>query len=318
MILKPIYTRETEALADLTIPPGATYLTGESVEERSGHWRDWSSSRDDVQVVDIIEQSRTAIRVRIANSTADIQLRSRKMLEAVVRSLGTEQLVLDITGLGHHVWAPIVRTAIEVSVPLRVIYAEPKEYRFSMNPTEGQIFDLSERIEGIAPLPGFAAFGRKADDDWYVPLLGFEGARGAYIYESVQPGRDAISPVIGVPGFRHEYPFHAYLGNKPWLEETRAWNRARYARANCPFSLFYVLADIGNTIDIDSGLTIAPVGTKPHALGAVLFHVVESHRRTEIVYDHPIRKPKRTHGVMMICAYDVSAFIDDWKSGRLQ
>ena len=95
------------------------------------------------------------------------------------------------------------------------VYVEPGDYRFSVAPTEGTIFDLSDSILGIRPLPGFASLMDVADEDaLFVPLLGFEGTRFAHIMDSVQPGRDRVFPVIGVPGFRPEYPFYTYWGNR--------------------------------------------------------------------------------------------------------
>jgi hypothetical protein len=52
------------------------------------------------------------------------------------------------------------------------------------------------------------------------------------------------------------------------------------------------------------------IGTKPHALGAVLFSLM-SGCPTELVYDHPIRKPGRTDGTERLLVYHVSAIIPD-------
>jgi hypothetical protein len=53
-------------------------------------------------------------------------------------------------------------------------------------------------------------------------------------------------------------------------------------------------------------LKIATIGTKPHALGAVLFSLL-SPRSIELVYDHPIRKASRTEGSARVLLYEVSA-----------
>ena len=42
-----------------------------------------------------------------------------------------------------------------IGISVEGVYVEPAEYRFSETPTEGDIFDLSERIAGITPIPGF-------------------------------------------------------------------------------------------------------------------------------------------------------------------
>ena len=54
-------------------------------------------------------------------------------------------------------------------------------------------------------------------------------------------------------------------------------------------------------------LKIAPIGTRPHALGAVLF-LLSSERRVELVYDHPIRRASGTTCSANLLVYDVSQF----------
>ena len=183
---------------------------------------------------------------------------------------------------------------------------EPDNYKANATPTEGQIFDLSERINGISPIPGFATFSRPNDDFVFIPLLGFEGPRVAYLLEDVQPVDDRIIPIVGVPGFRPEHPFNTYLGNRIALLESNAWLRVRFADANCPFSLFYLLEEIAKE-NRGAHLKIAIVGTKPHALGAMLF-VMRNMVGRELIYDHPVRKSERTSGVGRLLEYDVGAF----------
>ena len=188
------------------------------------------------------------------------------------------------------------------------MYVEPGDYSFSRNPIRGEIFDLSLRYEGISPLPLFTTiFSSDSENICFIPLLGFEGARFAYVMEKTEPPGGKTIPIIGVPGFRVEYPFYAYSGNEPKMTESRAWRKVHYARANCPFSLFYVLEDIlakypGHLIKI------APIGTKPHALGAII-KCATTKRETEIIYDNPRRKPERTSGTLNCLVYSVSDFL---------
>jgi hypothetical protein len=182
---------------------------------------------------------------------------------------------------------------------------EPRDYRKSEAPTEASIYDLSERVEGIAPLPGFVSLAVGDDEsDLFVPLLGFEGARLAFALEAAQPDRRNICPVVGVPGFRLEYPFDTYFGNRAKLAETRAWQNVRFASANCPFALYQVLTELGQGKD-RKRLRIATIGTKPHAVGAVLYYL-DYPTATEVIYDHPVRKAQRTSGTARVCVYDLS------------
>ena len=192
-----------------------------------------------------------------------------------------------------------------MGLSVRCVYVEPGDYRFSETPTESTIFDLSERVQGIEPLPGFASFVSSGlGATLFVPLLGFEGARFAYTLEAVQPRREDIVPIVGVPGFRAEYPFYAYSGNRLKLAETRAWQNVRFAAANCPFSVYYVLEEIA-AHRTHGKMIVAPIGTKPHALGAILYYL-DHPESTEILYDHPVRKERRTEGTSRVCVYDLS------------
>lgn len=89
--------------------------------------------------------------------------------------------------------------------------------------------------------------------------------------------------------------------------QTQAWKKVRYAVANCPFDAYYTLEEIA--ADFPSHiLKIAPIGTKPHAVGAVLYAIANS-ETVELVYDHPIRKARRTEGTARLLAYNVSCLM---------
>ena len=216
-------------------------------------------------------------------------------------------IYLDVTGLEHHVWSPLLRGMYVGTTQSYCVYAEPGDYRFSEQPTEARIFDLSEEIGGIRPLPGFVSLSTEGDDFLFVPLLGFEGARLTYMIEQAQPNQRRICPVVGVPGFRPEYPFYSYIGNGLPLRQTRAWQNVRFAPANCPFSLYLMLDRVAQE-NSRRFMKVAPIGTKPHAVGAVLYYLRRP-SETEILYDHPVRREHRTFGTSRICLYDVTSFL---------
>ncbi|MDY7540123.1 hypothetical protein QN372_06035 [Undibacterium sp. RTI2.1] len=138
-------------------------------------------------------------------------------------------------------------------------------------------------------------------------LLGFEGTRLKHIIENIEPNYEDIIPIIGVPGFKPWYLFDTFLGNRTTLSENSIWQRVLYAPAHCPFSCFYTLADLHEEFP-DRAMKIAMVGTKPHALGSVMFHLA-NFCATELVYDHPIRKHGRTDGTERLHVYHVSAIL---------
>lgn len=295
------------AAGDFQPEKGAAYIFGGGLEERSEHVESWLASRRDVVMCRVVEQGEAELTARLSDSTVTVQLRSAAQIASLLAALGDE-IYLDITGLAHHIWAPLLRGAWVANKRLWAVYVEPHEYNRASAPTEGRPYDLSERIEGVKPLPGFASLG-DVDEDRYLfaPLLGFEGTRLIHVVEHVQPPAESTVPVIGVPGFRAEYPFVTYRGNRKPLMDGQFWPNARYASANCPFDLFYTLR--GMLVDFDKEyVRVAPIGTKPHGLGAVIFSL-SSERRVEIIYDHPIRKPGRTTGSARLCLYDLSTFM---------
>jgi hypothetical protein len=303
---RPLLT-DVASVAQFLPEAGAAYVFGESPEERSEHVRSWEPRATDVEFVRIVEQETTRFSF-VKDGAQTASLRSAVQMQGFWSLLRQTAVYLDITGLGHHVWAPLLKAALETRKRVMVVYVEPYDYRFSATPTEGEIFDLSERISGIAPLPGFASLAdRREEDVCFVPLLGFEGTRFAYVLEQVQPPGQKIFPVVGIPGFRVEYPFYSYHGNRSPLRDSRAWHNVRFAMANCPFSLFYLLQDIAKDHPQDL-LKVAPIGTKPHALGAVLYYLARPDA-VELIYDHPVRKATRTTGAARLLVYHVSVLL---------
>jgi len=155
----------------------------------------------------------------------------------------------------------------------------------------------------------FSSFHDFPDENaCFIPLLGFEGTRFSYMFETVQPEDRKIFPVIGVPGFRQEYPFSAYLGNAAPLQRSEAYTRVKFAKSNCPFSAYYRIEELSRNYP-DHVIKLGLIGTKPHALGAILF-AIKNQDRSEIIYDHVKRKLGRTEGLDKCLVYGVSEFMN--------
>ena len=306
-IRKPVFTSILRDVGELRLKRGSLYITGLSVEERSHHTEIWEKNCIDVRFARLVREDAFSVTFGIEDEDREFALRSSSAISAFLDRQEFESVYLDITGLPHHVWAPLLRVIRERDESCFCVYVEPGDYQFSSVPTEYTIFDLSERIQGISPLPGFVSFvSDREEESIFVPLLGFEGARFAFTLEAVQPKRENIFPVIGVPGFRAEYPFYTYVGNRLSLWDTTSWHNVRFAAANCPFELYQVLEELAERHK-DRRMIVAPIGTKPHALGAVLYHL-DFVSRTELLYDHPVRRRMRTKGTSRVCLYDLSFF----------
>jgi hypothetical protein len=215
-------------------------------------------------------------------------------------------VAVDLTSLEHRVWAPLVKALLGNETHLVALYAEPDDYQKSFD-LPGTVYDLSI-TRGIEPLPGFARLARRKDDSGdFAPLLGFEGARLGHMFDQEEVEERATAPIVGSPGFRPEYPTYTYLANRDVLEKGRMHSPVEYARASCPFEAYDALVRIHTRIG-KRHLRVAPIGTKPHALGAVLF-AIDHPSSVELIYDHPVRSKGRTRGSRGVYVYEVSGFV---------
>lgn len=215
-------------------------------------------------------------------------------------------VAVDLTSLEHRVWAPLVRALIDQQRSFVALYAEPDDYR-KTDDLPGAVYDLST-TRGIEPLPGFARISRRREDRGdFAPLLGFEGARLGHIFDQEDVEVARTSPIVGSPGFRMEYPGYTFVANRDTLALDRMDQRVEFARASCPFEAYRALERVHDRVR-NRHLRIAPIGTKPHALGAVLYAI--NHADTaELVYDHPKRSQGRTRGTRGVYVYEVSDFL---------
>lgn len=306
VIDKPLFTAIYDPASSFKVQAGQLLIHGANTEERHG----WIEAVHPDQALCIDDVTHVDFAVHFRGASTRVSFRSSSQIRDFWTQLGGgSSVVIDLTTLPHPVWALLVRSGVQAGVDLDVCYTEPRDYNQNPTPTlEGDIFDLSERIEGIRPLPGFASFHDDLEDNFVlIALLGFEGARFAHVVESIEPRGSLIVPIIGVPGFQPEFVFHAYLGNKPALLNGSCYTQVRYAAANCPFSLAYLLEELARE-NPTALLKIALLGTKPHALGTFLFER-RARREVEFVYDHPVRKPKRTSGTARLLLYRVSRFL---------
>lgn len=78
--------------------------------------------------------------------------------------------------------------------------------------------------------------------------------------------------MIGVPGYRIDYPYETYWGNRYSLEMTKAWEHVTYAEANSIVDSYLTLGRISSR-NRNPNMIVAPIGTKPHAIGAILYAI---------------------------------------------
>jgi hypothetical protein len=282
--------RTSDNINDLGISATAVCLYSEyDVDDRASleFWRARTRAFPENHVAIEYESDQEVGLRRGYGSEQRLDLRDRRSLAAL---LSSRHIVIDISGMSNHVWPMMVKTAMEEQQSVQVVYTEPQSYRFHTTPADLFSFDLSERVKGVAPIPGFANLRTVSDQvkSIFVPLLGFEGDRPRQVILELDPAPPKIIPIVGVPGFQLEYPTFAVTCNKEFLDEQRAHGYMRVAPADDPFGTLRVLREIQKD-NPNHHIYIAPLGTKPHCLGAILF-ALRWPRSVEVLYDHPLRK----------------------------
>jgi len=307
-----LFSSVYQKIEDFLPEKDSVYIYGYSPEGRS-HIAEYliSKHKDYVNFIEIKEIAKDLILDTITNNK--YYLRSSKSMNTFFMQYKSSILYIDSSGLNNRICASLLNNAFKHNntsniTDIRVIYAEPATYDVVQFSSEGIFNDLSEKIEGIEPLPGFASIIPDDDNDTYfIALLGFEGGRFTYILEKIQPSKGSVFPVIGVPGFRAEYPFVAYWGNRRPLEDKNIWSNIKFAAANSIVEVYSLLTKILKSSP-SGRLKVAPIGTKPHAIGAILF-AIKNPLQVELIYDNPIRKTERTEGVGKIVECYVSKLL---------
>jgi hypothetical protein len=314
---QPLLSDFYGAREEIELASGSLYVYQRSGEERSANQDRW-----------LADQEVTSLELRaVAGSSTLLDigerrrapLRNRAELQALWTATEAQEICVDLTGIRNDVWAPLLRAALDAGLRVKALYVEPAEYRFAAKPRRGELFQLSDRREGLDQIPGFAALDAPGSEtaSVFVPLLGFEGARALHAFDELEPRSEDVVPIVGAPGFRVEYPMHTYQGNELFLEQGEHHTQITYAIANCPFAVYYRLEEIAGDYPA-ALLRIAILGTKPHALGAVLYAIAQEGRRREdrrrvgLIHDRPVVNPvgKRTTGTAHALLYDVSTFIE--------
>jgi len=307
------YTTTYSDIDSINLLPNSTYIYGYSPEKRSRVVVDFLINKyeDSVSFIQLEwkDEEKDIIKNKFTNQ--EHSLRSKENIKTLLSISPADTLYIDVSGLNNRISAALLKNTLsgDLSTNVFVLYAEPESYNIKKFASESVYNDLSEKINGIEPLPGFANIIPDDIDYKFIALLGFEGGRFTHLVNIVQPADDNIIPVIGVPGYRMEYPFVAYWGNRYGLTTTGAWANVKYAAANSLVDVYLLLNKIHKKSP-KSKKKLAPIGTKPHAIGAIIF-AIKHPKEVEIVYDNPKREIERTSGVGLIVVCEVSKLIKE-------
>jgi hypothetical protein len=160
-----------------------------------------------------------------------------------------------------------------------VFYTEPKSYLFPKG-----LFKSFHSCSGplsIEEIQGYSGFESRGAKRKLVILLGFDGDLSKEINEDISPNNTIV--VNGFPSYIPKFKDISLIANEKHVSDHNI--EVCYARANNPFEVYNLLQAIKDNDGEDTFINIAPLGTKPMALGACLFALHNPNVR--IVYPMP-------------------------------
>lgn len=225
-----------------------------------------------------------------------------------IEKLSNKVFVLDTTSLGFaEILLLLHYLSQKKNISIKLFYVEPDEYKLngkkSMFKNE---FDLSEGFNNFRKIPPYSILidSSSSHKAKLITLLGFENDRLSRILEDDDGARyDTFEHIIALPAFKPGWENISLHRHSHELKGTR---NLEFAPANNPYETNKVLENIKKNSK-DKNLVIAPIGTKPHAIGAIIFLINSklNEEKIGVMYDFPIKKEKRTDGVGFIHEYIV-------------
>jgi hypothetical protein len=177
-----------------------------------------------------------------------------------------------------------------------LVYAEPQDYN---RPRRSQIvhrrdFDLSDEVEEFTAVPGNPLLLLPEREVRAVIFLGFESQRLNRFLDQTSIAPGCCEFVFGVPAFRPGWEMDSFANNFRVLKGEKMAGRVHFCGAHSPVSAYEALVRIYGACS-SQRVSVAPIGTKPHGVGAALF--LCEHPDVGVVYDNPKRKKERSSKV---------------------
>lgn len=159
-----------------------------------------------------------------------------------------------------------------------IFYTEPLSYHFPEKSFTS--YKSSKGPLTILEIPGYSGREKRNDLRLLIILLGFDGDLAKEICEDITPSK--IILVNSFPGYIPKYKDMSLVANEKLTSNKH--NKIMYSRADNPFELFNLLSKI-ECEHKGYFINIAPLGTKPMALGACLYALMNNSVR--VIYPYP-------------------------------
>lgn len=276
--------QQADNSASLEIPPCDIALVGEPLDER-GDAAVALMNRIATRVHTVtFDQAENEVAIDGGAATPNV-------LDHLVNG---SSVTLEATTLGFAELFFAIRTLWDRErAHLHVVYAEPRDYlrTSARNPLTRRSFELTNEVAYFAGLPRATILLDGSRAVRAVLFAGYEGQRLQQLFEQVQIRATDSELVFGVPAFRPGWEMNSFANALPIIEEHGLTNRLRFAGAQNPAAAYSVLLDVRTSYPA-ARLLIAPVGTKPHGIGAAVFACEQDN--VGLVYDFPVRRGGRS------------------------
>jgi hypothetical protein len=279
-------------------------IIGSTLDERGSYIRNVIDKSSNDLVIEISYDAEninfnidgTSVPFRDINSTLDSLIGE------------TNELLIDTTTVGVAELLYILRWLKKSNRPahVKMTYVEPGKYP-PLDETNNEFgrhtFNLSSHSLGYKSLPGFTVTSNSKSKSHLIALLGFERVRLGQLLENDEGAFiGALTPMFGVPGFKPSYDKHSAFQNIERILEKG--EKPEFSSANNPFETYSKLQYLRSCYP-DTVINIAPIGTKPMAIGACLFALENIGNKVGVMYDHPVKKKGRTEGISRVHLFSV-------------
>jgi len=233
-------------------------------------------------------------------------------LQSLLKTKGFQgsKVCVDITTLKQGLLFLITKLFITEIKPARFFaaYTEPINYkkRSQYNIGETDEFDLYDKIIGSSnSVPGFSK-RQSIRDILLLAPMGFDSQRLQTIFENLKPKK--MIPIVGFPSFVPGWNITAIKMNYMVLKSADCCDNVKPCEAASPFELYDLLNKEFQRNNQAFDIYIAPLGTRPHSIGAAIF--VSKNPSTYLIYDFPVEKTFRSESILKTNIYNLSKYIE--------
>jgi hypothetical protein len=183
---------------------------------------------------------------------------------------------------------------------LYAFYTEPKSYVFSSGLLKS--YHSTSGPLSVMEIPGFPGEESRYSKYFLIVLLGFDGELSSFITDEISPEKTIV--INGFPGYFPKFKDISLINNEKLVSSSDI----KFARANNPFEVYNTLDSLHKTIADKAFFNIAPLGTKPMALGACLFAI--NNPSVRVIYPLPDQyEPVTTDQCWNCWCYELPLFL---------